>query len=373
MRLTQPFPFNIRNLPGALCSYLLRRRRVFLRQFSFSLFLATALAFGAAAQSANQQVPALIHNGESALDRGNFAEAISDFQQAHEIAPESIAASRGLVLSYLQAGRLKEAQALGESASARWPRDAELQHWLGLAYFKDGQDGKALETLQKSEALDGSTFAIHFDTALVLLSENQYPAAAEELEKALRLDSKSALAHVLLGRAYQNTNRSVQAIDEFRTALQLEPELPLGHYHLGFAYASLGRDREAIAEYEKELLHSPNDSLVRYQLGHCLLETGEWKSAAVQLKKATEINPQNFDAFYDLGKALVLLDDLDGAVAALRRAAELKPESASPHYQLARALEKAGHMEESRQEFQTFATLKKAEPASGGMAAGPIQ
>jgi Flp pilus assembly protein TadD len=58
---------------------------------------------------------------------------------------------------------------------------------------------------------------------------------------------------------------------------------------------------------------------------------------------------------------------------ALRHASELKPADPSAHYQLARALEKIGRREEAQQEFQTFATLKKTQPVTGGMAAGPTQ
>jgi Flp pilus assembly protein TadD len=57
----------------------------------------------------------------------------------------------------------------------------------------------------------------------------------------------------------------------------------------------------------------------------------------------------------------------------LRRAAELKPSNPTPHYQLSRALEKLGKNEEAKQELDTFTALDKAQPVTGGMAAGPIQ
>jgi len=47
--------------------------------------------------------------------------------------------NHGLLLSYLQAGDLNEAVQLGTSAVQRWPDDPQLQHWLGLAYFKSGR------------------------------------------------------------------------------------------------------------------------------------------------------------------------------------------------------------------------------------------
>src|SRR5437762_13547022 len=106
--------------------------------------------------------------------------------------------------------------------------------------------GPALEALHRSEALEGSQFGIHYDIALVLLSQEQYSPASDELEKAIKLNPSDALAHVLLGRSYQNTNRTLDAIDHFRTALRLHPNLRLRHIHLAFAYSSLGPDQEAI-------------------------------------------------------------------------------------------------------------------------------
>ena len=220
-----------------------------------------------------------------------------------------------------------------QKASAKPPLhigpDAELQHWLGLVYFKKGQTPDALSALQRSETLDASKLTF---TSILLWSCSpiRYPQAASELEKAIKLDPKTALPHVLLGRAYQNTNRSLQAVEQFQIALRLQPTIPLGHYHLGFAYASLGRNKEAIAEYEKELDRSPNQPSLLYQLGHCEVEAGDWDSAVEHLKKATEIDPGNADAFYDLGKALLLKGDAEDAIPALRRSTGLKPSDPCP-------------------------------------------
>src|SRR5712671_4480564 len=230
----------------------------------------------------------LIREGQQALQADDFANAASYFERARKLAPENLEVNRGLLLSYLQLGRLDEAQSLGQAAVVRWAKDAQLQHWLGLVYFKKAQNSKALEWLQRSASLDGTQYDVHFDFALVLLSDANYSQAAGELEKAIKLDPKPALAHVLLGRAYQNTNRTVQAVEQFQIALRLEPAIPLGHYHLGFAYASLGRNRDAIAEYEKELLHSVNNPAVLYQLGHCQLEAGDGKSAIEHLQRTAE-------------------------------------------------------------------------------------
>lgn len=340
-------------------------KRSFLVAFCWLLLSTVAVA-----QSPG--LSALLRDGQDALDSSDFARAARDFEQAQQLTPDNLDASRGLLLSYLQLGRLEQAEQVGHSAVARWPDNAELQHWLGLVYFKKSQNGDALAALRRSASLNSHRYDVYFDTALVLLSMSNYHEAADELEKAIKLDPKAALAHVLLGRAYQNTNRTVQAIEQFQTGLRLDPNVPLGHYHLGFAFASLGRSSEAISEYEKELQHSSDNFQVLYQLGHQQLETGDLQSAVAHLTKATEVDSNSADAFYDLGKGILLRGDAAGAMYPLRRAIELKPSDPSPHYQLARALEKTGGKEEAKREFETFTTLKKAQPVTGGMASGQV-
>ena len=119
------------------------------------------LSFAAFGQSS--RVLTLIQQGQTALDGGDFEHAVADFQQARELAPDSLKANRGLVLSYLQAGDLRDAAQVGTEALSRWPNDAQLQHWLGLVHFKAGQNARAQDLLEQSAKTDGRHFDIHFD------------------------------------------------------------------------------------------------------------------------------------------------------------------------------------------------------------------
>src|SRR5436190_22428814 len=98
--------------------------------------LAVLFIPGAWAQSPSLEIQKLVREGQAALDAGDFGRAVNNFERAEQLAPENLEVNRGLLLSYLQAGRLGEAARIGEQATARWPRDAQLQHWLGLTYFK---------------------------------------------------------------------------------------------------------------------------------------------------------------------------------------------------------------------------------------------
>src|ERR1700692_314666 len=201
-----------------------------------------------------------------------------------EIQTQSQSQTRQHLLQDLNAGQIQEAILLGQRAVSRWPRDAELRHYLGVAYFKTGDSKQAREQLARPLELTPTDSAIHFDLALVSLSEQAYASAAADLQIVISLDPSNPLAHMLLGRAYLNSNRSLQAIDEFKTTLKLDPAIKLGHYHLGFAYFSLGRNDEAIAEYKEELRRSGENPTVLYELGRSLLETGKYHEAAKSLQ-----------------------------------------------------------------------------------------
>src|SRR5580765_7414551 len=104
----------------------------------------------AASQSSSPQAQGLARDGQAALDAGEFVRAAKDFEQARSLAPDNLVVNRGLLLSYLQTGRLAEAAEVGRQAVGRWPQDAQLQHWLGLVYFKSGQNAPALEALRRA-------------------------------------------------------------------------------------------------------------------------------------------------------------------------------------------------------------------------------
>ena len=264
---------------------MLMRRRVWpsaIRRFLGLLLLAGGT--GVWAQSPSVQ--ALLRSGQAALDNDDYSRAAASFERAHQIAPDNLQASRGLVLSYLQLGRLADAVSIGEKLRTGGRMMPNFSTGSGLPTSKPGK----FPTPAK-HCKDLKRWMAHNTTSISMWrwfcsSRINPPRPPEELETAIKLQPSHALAHVLLGRAYQNTNRTLQAVEQFQSALRIDPNTPLGHYHLAFAYASLGRNHEAIAEYRKESARSPDNPKVIYQLGHCLLETGKLEDAITQLKKA---------------------------------------------------------------------------------------
>jgi hypothetical protein len=51
---------------------------------------------------------------------------------------QTLAQTRQELLRDLDSGQFRDAVLVGQQAVSRWPRDAQLRHYLGVAYFKGG-------------------------------------------------------------------------------------------------------------------------------------------------------------------------------------------------------------------------------------------
>ena len=334
-------------------------RRLCIVLVACALFIPAALA----------QAGTTLERAQRALDAGDAEGAVRLFEEARSAAPDDPQAWSGLAVAYLKAGRPANAEALASTALQRWPRNAEMLHWRGLARFQQQQLPQAEADLKLAKSIADSP-DLDFDLALVYLTASDYSSAANELESASRGNPRSATIHLLLGRAYQNTNRTVEAVDQFKTALRLDPNVKLGHYHLGFSLASLGKLAEGIAEMKLEINRNGATPEVDYQLGHYLVESGKNQEALPHLERAA--GGGYAEALYDLGKLRLAESDAPGAVRSLEQYVQQVPDSTNGYFLLWRALQKAGDTAKAKAALQRFQELKRTQKQEGGMATGQI-
>src|SRR5260370_7310837 len=85
--------------------------------------LAIAFVCGARAQSQNRQLEALLHDGQSELDAGDFARAVASFERATQMPPDNLEANGGLLLLFLQANPSLDAKYAAHSPIPTLHRD----------------------------------------------------------------------------------------------------------------------------------------------------------------------------------------------------------------------------------------------------------
>ncbi len=138
--------------------------------------------------------------------RGQFDEAIKEFQRSLELEPKQARVHNNLALIYASQGKLKDAINEYQGALAINPKDAVVHYNLGIFWAR-------------LERLDD---------------------AIGEFQISLNLNPLNANAHNSLGAIFAQQGRLVEASREFKTALQIEPDHARASNNLTKIYQTSG-------------------------------------------------------------------------------------------------------------------------------------
>lgn len=164
--------------------------------------------------------------GRALAERGDYDQAIADFQEAIRMDPTLAFAYEGLAQAYEATGRYPGAIEAYRATVARDPvRDS--------AYARLG--------------------------CLLLATGGATPDAEQALTKAIEINQTHAGAHACLGALYLDRERYPDAIRETELAVTLNPQNVQGHLTLGIALAQTGETDRARAEIKKAIDYARGD------------------------------------------------------------------------------------------------------------------
>jgi tetratricopeptide (TPR) repeat protein len=231
----------------------------------------------AAVESLRRVVGLLPHNPDAWQVLGTALEtakrddeAVSAFQQATRLRPESVVGMNSLAELYAREDHPEEA--------AREFQDVlRLKPYWGPAHLGLG---KALEALGKTDEANEQ-----FQEALI--------------NRINTPESYNALAKFSFSRGWYGA-----AVTNFTDSLRLYPADPEVHVNLGLALVKLGRHAEAKAHYADAVRLQPKFAEAHFCLGLELGRVGDAPGAAAQFAEAVRLKPGLIEARLNLGIAL---------------------------------------------------------------------
>ena len=201
------------------------------------LLVVLATAAGPAAQQAGDQLAVHRNLGKAFYENPTTQQqAVDEFKQALDLAPNSARERVNYGLALLRAG--KTADGIAELLRAQ-QQDPTIPHtWfnLGIAYKKD----------------------------------SQYAKAIVEFEQMVKLVPDEAISRYNLGYLYKLTDKPADALREFERAAALDPNLAGPHFQLFNAYRDAGR--AADAQREQQVFQE----IKRRQAGAAVPEDLDW-------------------------------------------------------------------------------------------------
>ncbi len=206
---------------------------------------------------------------------GRKEDAVQEWRKLLKVDPKNHDAALSVSQLLSADGKYSEAAGVLENAVASSPDSSSLQLALGTAYLKSGQAEKAVphlrEAVEKHDASKGADTATLNDVAYALAESNTHldlakeyaEKAVAELEEQSRSSEDSdevrtqatyllSLAWDTLGWVYFQTQDLHRAESYVRAAWILGQQGIVGH-HLGQIYEKQGKNKEAAHTYELAL------------------------------------------------------------------------------------------------------------------------
>ena len=189
-------------------------------------------------ESPEAKADKLFDQGQDALFRGEYNEAVKLLGQAVAADGTKTSFRLHLARAYRYAGKEKEAAGQLEEILKAAPDHVEAGQLLAEVYVRDKRWKDVVRVLQPLLTYRHDYPTYH------MLAEAQYnlgehEKARKNYEEAIKFNPRSASDHYQLGNIYLAGNFFALAAESYRSALRLGMESPVLHYKLGSAYFNL--------------------------------------------------------------------------------------------------------------------------------------
>jgi tetratricopeptide (TPR) repeat protein len=242
--------------------------------------------------------------GSALSKKGQFDEAVRQFQEALRIKPDYPQAQINLGVVLSQKGEPGQAIQHLQEAIRLSPNFRDGRYLLGLALVQNGQLDEAIHQFEETLRVRPDHVGAHYDLGLALGRKGQMDGAIYHLRETIRLSPDHAGAHINLGVALSQKGETDEAIRQFQEALRLTPDSAAAHYNLGAALAKRGQMEEAIRHYQEAIRLEPNRAEAHNNLGTALYQQGRNGEATRQFQEALRLKPDYAEARKNLILAL---------------------------------------------------------------------
>jgi predicted Zn finger-like uncharacterized protein len=234
-----------------------------------------------------------------AMERGLLFEqanqidkALEQFQAALQKAPNDIDLQLRVGAAFVGVRHADDALVILKKVREKRATSAEVNHYLGRAYFLKGGAylADAKRYLQQAVDEDPNHPEYHFYLAWVATETNpaDVGTAQAEVDRALAIDKLYGDAYWQRGVVERINSAVDDAIKDLKRALQLRPTRYEAHATLAECYEDKNNMSEAMAEWAKAISADDSRPMWRARYGRLLFDKGNLAQALPHLRFATK-------------------------------------------------------------------------------------
>ncbi|WP_341527897.1 tetratricopeptide repeat protein [Nostoc sp. UHCC 0302] len=263
--------------------------------------------------------------GVDKMQRGDYQEAIENFNQTIQLQKDFAMAYSDRCLAYLQLQDYHQAIADCTQAINFAPAHFEAYLNRGLAHYRKGNYSAAIADYNQALTLKPYDFRTYYNRGVALTEQGNYLEAIVDYNRALTQIPQASnllLADIYndrgLARLLLQDNQT--AMLDFNLAIRFNAQDYRVYFNRGCAYGRNGDNFGAVNDFSEVIRLNPSNALAYFNRGIAHYNLGYHQGAIADLKKASEY-------FEYEGKKIAYEKTLD-LLKALRRQISLAMEIA---------------------------------------------
>jgi len=257
---------------------------------------------------------------------GNETAAVSSFERAIAVAPDTKAPRSHLGLVYYQMENKKKAAEVYAGLAHGFPNDPQIHYNLGLALEANERLQEAVQAYQRALDLNPEFLTAKEKLGRCLAGLEKHTEALAFLEQAIRQGSKDEGTWIRAGDEAAALEFYKQAAEFYEGAVRLAPADGAVWYNMGLYWQRAGLLKEAISAYRQAISRDAELAYAYNNLGLCLMLTGKVREAGEVLNAGLQKDQRSPDIHFNLALVYRTIGDNAKAESYLERAKALAPE-----------------------------------------------
>lgn len=197
----------------------------------------------------NPQNAAALYNLSGLYDMaGRSIPALEMSKKAVQIDPDNQWYLVQLAYLYNRNLLYKESIQTFEKLIKKYPKDIDNYYPYAEVLLKNGEDEKAIETLNELEKILGFDEQLVFNKYRIFAQNKKYPEALKEIDKLIKNNPLEITNYGIAAEIYLQMNDKTKAMEYYQKILEVDPENGMVHLALSDYYNSQGDEKKSQEE-----------------------------------------------------------------------------------------------------------------------------
>jgi tetratricopeptide (TPR) repeat protein len=275
-------------------------------------------------------------DGEGALKRGEYTQAVRAYTQALKLDPDLVTAYKNRARAHLGKGDHEKALADFTEVIRFAPQDPEGYVVRGTAHRERGDADKAIGDFTRATTLGLRSAAVYIERGRAYAEKGVFDLAVADFGEALRVDPNAVEVYLYRGQVHESMKEHDRALADFSEAIRVDPTQGRFFNARGLAHHRKGESDLALADLIRALQLSPGLADAYHNRGQVYARKGNYEQAVDDYTQALKLGLKSGKVYYDRGLAHARLHKPGQAVADFTKAIRTNPRN--PEIYLMRGL-----------------------------------